>query len=56
MGRTYKVEAIYEGSTLYYAVYRMRFFWGWKFITKFIHEEDAIKVAEKLSRVPKYFK
>ena len=56
MRRTFKVEAIYEGSGIYYAVYRERFFWGWKFITKFVHEEDAMKLAEELSQPPKYFK
>lgn len=56
MKRTYKVEAIYEGSSLYYAVYRERFLWGWKFITKFVYKEDAMKVAEALSQPPKYFK
>ena len=55
MRRTFKVEAIYEGSSLYYAVYRERFLWGWKFISKFVHKEDAIKVAEELTQPPKYF-
>ena len=54
MRRKFKVEALYEGSCIYYAVYRERFFWGWKFITKFVHKEDAIKVAEELSQPPIY--
>lgn len=56
MKRTYKVEAIYEGSGLYYAVYRERFLWGWKFISKFIYKEAAMKVAEELSQPPIFFK
>lgn len=56
MKRIYKVEALYEGSSLYYAVYKKRFLWGWKFITKFIYKDDATRIAKELSQPPIHFK
>ena len=56
MKKIFKVEALYEGSSVYYAVYKKRFLWGWKFITKFIYKEDATQVAKELSQYPIYFK
>lgn len=56
MKRIYKVDVLYEGSSIYYAVYKKRFLWCWKFITKFIYKEDAIRVAKELSQPPIHFK
>ena len=46
MKKVFKVEAVYEGRTLGYAVYQKRFLWGWKCIGKFVYESDARKIAE----------
>lgn len=55
MKKKFKVEALYEGSGIYYAVYqKRRFFWGWKFISKFVYKEAATKVAKELSEPPIY--
>ena len=55
MKKKFKVEALYEGSGIYYAVYqKRRFFWGWKFISQFVHKEAAMKVAKELSEPPIY--
>lgn len=55
MKRKFKVEAVYEGSGIYYAVYqKRRFFWGWKRITKFMYKEAATRIAEELSQPPIY--
>lgn len=56
MRRKFKVEALYEGSGIYYAVYQKRFFWGWKFISKFVYKEAATRAATELSQHPIYFK
>lgn len=50
MKKIFKVEPLYEGSSIYYAVYKKRFLWGWKFITKFIYKDDAMRVAKELSQ------
>ena len=54
MKKKFKVEAVYEGSTIYYAVYRKRFFLGWKFISKFVYKEAAMRMAKELSEPPTY--
>ena len=55
MKKKFKVEAVYEGSSIYYAVYqKRRFFWGWKFISKFYYKEAAIRMAKDLSEPPTY--
>jgi hypothetical protein len=55
MKRKFKVEATYEGSSIYYAVYqKRRFFLGWKFITKFVYKEAALRMAKELSEPPTY--
>jgi hypothetical protein len=55
MNRKFKVEATYEGSSIYYAVYqKRRFFLGWKFITKFVYKEAAMRMAKELSEPPTY--
>ena len=54
MKKIFKVEALYEGSSIYYAVYQKRFLWGWKYITKSIYKEDATRVAKELSQPPTY--
>lgn len=56
MRRIFKVEALYEGSSIYYAVYQKRFFFGWKFISKFVHKDDAMRVSNELSQPPIYYK
>lgn len=55
MKKLFKVDALYEGSSLYYAVYQKRILWGWKLVSKFVYKEDAMQVAEKLSQPPIYF-
>ena len=55
MKKIFKVEAVYEGRTLGYAVYQKRFLWGWKCIGKFVYESDARKIAEELTNPPTYF-
>ena len=54
MKKRFKVEAIYVGSNVYYAVYKKRFFLGWKFISKFVYKEDATRMAKELSQPPIY--
>ena len=56
MKKIFKVEALYEGSSIYYALYQKRFLWGWKFISKFVHKEDAKRIANELSQPPIYIK
>lgn len=56
MKKRFKVDATHEGSRIYYAVYQKRFFWGWKFISKFVYKDDAIQMAKELSQTPIYFK
>ena len=55
MKKVFKVEAIYDGKTVWYAVYQKRFLWGWKFLGKSVYESDARKVAEALANPPTYF-
>ena len=55
MKRRFKIEAKYEGSGIYYVVYqKRRFFWGWKFISKFVYKDTATRIAEELSQPPIY--
>lgn len=54
MKKIFKVEALYEGSSIYYAVYKKRFLWGWKYITKSFYKEAAIQMAKELSQPPTY--
>ena len=55
MKKKFKVEVIYKGSGIYYAVYqKRRFFWGWKFISKFVYKEAAMRMAKELSEPPIY--
>lgn len=56
MKKIFKVEPLYEGSSVYYAVYQKRFLWGWKFITKSLYKEGAIQTANELSQPPTYIK
>lgn len=56
MKRIFKVDARHIGSSVYYAVYQKRFLWGWKFISKFVFKDDAIRMAKELSQTPIYFK
>lgn len=55
MKKKFKVEPIYEGSGIYYAVYKKRFLFGWKFISKFVYKEDATRVVKELSKSAIYF-
>lgn len=55
MKKIFKVEALYEGSTIYYAVYQKRFLWGWKYISKFVYKTEAARVAKELTQPPIYF-
>ena len=56
MKKIFKVEPLYKGSSIYYALYQKRFFWGWKTISKFVHKEDATRVAKELTQPPIFFK
>lgn len=56
MKKRFKVEAIHVGPSVYYAVYQKRFFWGWKFISKFVYKENAIEMAKELSQPTIYIK
>lgn len=56
MEKIFKVEALYKCSNIYYAVYKKRFLFGWKFIAKFAFKEDAIQTAKELSKPPEYIK
>lgn len=55
MKKTFKVEAIYDGNSVWYAVYQKRFLWGWKFIGKFVYKTDATRAANELSKAPIYY-
>jgi hypothetical protein len=50
MKKVFKVEAIYEGSSIYYALYKRRFLFYWKYITKFSYKESATQAAKELSK------
>lgn len=54
MKKSFKIEALYEGSNIYYAVYQKRFLWRWKLISKFVKKEYAIQTAKELSQPPLY--
>jgi hypothetical protein len=53
MKKLFKVEAVCENGSLYYAVYQKRLF-GWKFIKSHVFLLDAIRMAEKLAEPPTY--
>lgn len=53
MKKAFKVEAIIERGSLYYAVYQKRLF-GWKFIKSHVFQSDAIRMAERLAEEPVY--
>lgn len=53
MKKVFKVEAIIERDSLYYAVYQKRLF-GWKFIKSHVFQSDAIRMAERLAEPPTY--
>lgn len=53
MKKRFKIEAIIENGSLYYAVYQKRLF-GWKFIRSHVFQSDAIKMAERLAEPPTY--
>ena len=55
MKKIFKVEAIYDGNTVWYAVYQKRFLWGWKYLGKSIYESDAKRAARELANPPTYF-
>lgn len=55
MKKIFKVEAIYDGSTVWYAVYQKRFLWGWKCLGKSVYESDAKRIAKELAGQPTYF-
>lgn len=54
MKRIFKVEAIYDGKTLWYAVYQKRFLWGWKYLGRSVYESEARKIVEALAEPPIY--
>ena len=55
MKKIFKVKAIYDGITVWYAVYQKRFLLGWKYLGKSVYESDARKIAEELANPPTYF-
>lgn len=55
MKKIFKVEAVYDGHTIWYAVYQKRFLWGWKYLGKSVYESDANRIAKELAGQPTYF-
>lgn len=55
MKKIFKVETIYKGETVWYAIYQKRFLWGWKFLGKFIFESDAKRIARELATPTTYY-
>ena len=55
MKKVFKVEATYDGKTLWYAVYQKRFLWGWKYLGKSVYESDEKRIAKELANQPTYF-
>ena len=53
MKKVFKVEAVCENGSLYYAVYQKRLF-GWKFIKSHVFQSDAMRMAERLAEEPVY--
>lgn len=53
MKKVFKVEAVCENGSLYYAVYQKRLF-RWKFIKSHAFQSDAIRMAERLAEKPTY--
>lgn len=53
MKKVFKVEAIIERGSLYYAVYQKRLF-GRKFIKSHVFQSDAMRMAERLAEEPVY--
>lgn len=51
MKRIYKVEAICD-NTIWYALYKKRLLWGWKYISRFVYKTDAMKAANELAEQP----
>ena len=54
MKRLFKVEAIYDGKTIWYAIYQKKFLWGWKYLGKSVYESDAKRIARELAEQPTY--
>ena len=55
MKKIFKVEAIYDGNTVLYAVYQKRFLWGWKYLGRSVYESEAKRIAKELANPPTYF-
>ena len=55
MKKKFKVEAIYDGNTVWFAVYQKRLLWGWKYLGKSVYESDAKRIAKELAEPPIYF-
>ena len=55
MKKKFKVEPIYDGNTIWWAVYQKRFLWGWKYLGKSVYKSDARKIANELAEPPTYF-
>ena len=53
MKKRFKIEAIIENGSLYYAVYQKRLF-GWKFIKSHVFQSDAMRMAERLAEEQVY--
>lgn len=54
MKRIFKVEAIYDGKTIWYAIYQKKFLWGWKYLGKSVYESDAKRISRELAEQPTY--
>lgn len=55
MKRIFKVEAIFDGNTIWYAIYQKRFLWGWKYLGRSVYESDAKRIVRELALPPTYF-
>ena len=55
MKKIYKVEAICEGNSVWYALYKKRLLWGWKYINTFVYKSDAMRAAQELAEPPTIF-
>ena len=54
MKKIFKVEAIYDGNTIWYVIYQKRFLWGWKYLGRSVYESDAKRIARELALPPTY--
>lgn len=54
MKKVFKVEALYDGKTIWYAIYQKKCLWGWKYLGKSVYESDAKRIARELAEPSTY--